>query len=182
MLSSFLRPKQETKRTAFCNYLASEVEALEDKNFQTFRNAAIKLLSSIQSKAEKRSHQPQQPQQQILSRSSSATSTFVPKTFQQLQQPAPAAREYILTIPETQITASQAIQPAQQSQVQPKDRSNPEVIDDFLVIDDQQVGPLRPLAFTLTQKKHFNPPSVASAQANKVNTTYQDTGSFFGNL
>ena len=57
---------------------------------------------------DERSRQPQQPQQQTLSRSSSATSTFVPQTFQ--QQPAPVAREYILTIPETQMPASQVIQ------------------------------------------------------------------------
>ena len=38
MLSSFLRQKQETTTcTAFYNYLASEVERLEEKDFQTFR-------------------------------------------------------------------------------------------------------------------------------------------------
>ena len=35
-----------------------------------------------------------------------ATSTFVPQTFQQPQQPAPATREYILTIRETQMPSS----------------------------------------------------------------------------
>ena len=54
MLSSFLRPRKETTRTAFCNYLASEVEALEDRDFQTFRNEAVKLLSDIQSRAEEK--------------------------------------------------------------------------------------------------------------------------------
>ena len=57
----------------------------------------MKLQSSIQSRADERSRQPQQPQQQTLSRSSSAAQTFVPQTFQQPQQPAPAAKEYILT-------------------------------------------------------------------------------------
>ena len=80
MLSSFLRPRQETIKTALCNYLASEVEALENRYFQTFRNEAIKLLSGIQRRAEERSCQPQQP---TLPRSSNATSTFVPQTFQQ---------------------------------------------------------------------------------------------------
>ena len=41
MLSSFLGPSLETTRTAFCNYLASEVEALEDRDFQTFRNKDV---------------------------------------------------------------------------------------------------------------------------------------------
>ena len=54
MLSSFLGQKQKTTRTAFCNYLASEVEVLEDKGFQTFRNEAVKLLSSIQTRADER--------------------------------------------------------------------------------------------------------------------------------
>ena len=55
MLSSFLGPRQETTGTAFCNYLASEVAALEDKDFLTFKNEAVKLLHSIQSRAEGRS-------------------------------------------------------------------------------------------------------------------------------
>ena len=115
MLSSCLRQKQKTTRTAFSNYLASEVEGLEEKDFQTFRNEAVKLLSNIQSRAEECGRQVQQPQQQTFSRSSSTISTFVLHTFQQPQQPAPAAREYILTIPE--MHTSQVILPAQQSQV-----------------------------------------------------------------
>ena len=83
------------------------------RDFQTFRNEAGKLLSGIQSCVKQRSPQPQQSQQPTLSRSSSATSAFVPQTFQQSQQIAPAAREYI---PETQMPASQVIQPAQQIQ------------------------------------------------------------------
>ena len=42
MLSVFLGLKQETTRTAVCNYLASEVEALDDRAFQTFRNEDVK--------------------------------------------------------------------------------------------------------------------------------------------
>ena len=68
MLSSFLGQKQETTRTAFCNNLVLEVEGLEDKDFQTFRNEAVnfKLLSSILSRTEERGRQPQQRQQQTL--------------------------------------------------------------------------------------------------------------------
>ena len=82
------------------------MEALEDRDFQTFRNETVKLLKGFQSRAEERSRQPQQIQQPAVSRSSSATSTFVPQKFQQPEQPAPDAREYILTIPETQMPAS----------------------------------------------------------------------------
>ena len=81
----------------------NRVEALEERDFQTFRNKAEKILSGTQSRAKEKTHQPQQP---TLSRSSSATSTYVPQTFQQPQQQAPAAREYILHIPETQIPVS----------------------------------------------------------------------------
>ena len=138
------------------------MEGLEKKDFQIIRNEAVKLLSNIQSKAEVRGLQ---PQQQTHSRSSTAASIFVPQAFQQPQQPAPAAREYILTIPEPHILTSQVIQPTQQSQVaskgqQHQSRGQP---TSFIVADDQQAGPLRPLTFTLTQTKHFNPPSVASA-------------------
>ena len=129
-----------------------------------FRNEAVKLLSNFQSKDKGCGRQPQQAQQQTLSQSSSATSTFVPETFKQPQQPAQASREYILTIPETQIPSSQVIQPSQQRQVatkgqQQRSRGHP---TSFLVIDDQQAGPSRLLTFTLTLMKHFNPSSVAS--------------------
>ena len=151
MLSSFLRPSQETTRTAFCNYM----EALEDRYFQTFRNEAIILLICIQNRAEERIHQPQQPQQQTLSSSSSATSIFVPQTFQQPLQPAPAAREYILIIPDTQMPASQVIQPAQQSQLATKGL---------------------PSQLLMTYNQPFNPPSVAvSRQLSSAIFTTQPT-------
>ena len=71
-------------QNSFCNNLAFEVEKMEDRDFQTFRNEAVKLLSGIQSRKEKRNHQPQQA---TLPRSSSTTSTHVPTTFR--QQPLP---------------------------------------------------------------------------------------------
>ena len=155
-------------------------------DFQTFRNEPVELLSNIQSKAEENGHQPQHPPQQTLSHSSSATLTFMPHTFQQPQQPAPAARAYILTIPETQIPSRQVIQPAQQSKVaskgqQQQSRGKP---TSFIDIDDQQVGPsARPLRFTLGSMKHFNPPSTTAIpppqlQVKKANTTYQDFQAF----
>ena len=41
MLTSFPGPRQKTTRTAFCNYLASEVENLEERKFETFRNEPV---------------------------------------------------------------------------------------------------------------------------------------------
>ena len=53
MLSSSFGQKQEiTTCTGFCNYMVSAVEGLDERDFQTFRNEAVKLLSNIQSKAE----------------------------------------------------------------------------------------------------------------------------------
>ena len=154
--------------------LAEEpVHSSEDRDFQTFINKAVKLLTSIQSKAEDRGHQPQQSQQHTLSRSSSAASTFVTHTFEQPQESTPAAREYIITIPETQMPARQAIQTAQQTQVATKGQQQPRgQPTSFLVVDNQQAGPSRLLTFTLTLTKQFNPLSDASATGKKV----------FGNL
>ena len=58
ILIYFLGPRQEATRTAFCNYLASEVENLEKRDFQTLINELVKLLSGIQSRVEKRNRQP----------------------------------------------------------------------------------------------------------------------------
>ena len=177
LLSSFLGPKQETIRTAFCNSLASEVEALENRDFQTFRNESVELLISIQSRGEERNCQPQQPQHKYR-----ATSAFVPQTFQQPQQPS-VHRESILTIPENQITASQCIQPIQQSQVATKgqlqqSRGQP---TSFLVVDDHQVAPSRSFTFALTPMKQFNPQSVTSVTSKK-STKISGLSSFFGDL
>ena len=48
MLSFFLRPRQETNRTVFCNY------HLRLRDFQMFRNEAVTFLSGIQSRTEER--------------------------------------------------------------------------------------------------------------------------------
>ena len=53
MLSYFLGPRQETIRTAFCNYLASEAGVLEDREFQTFRNEAVKILVASRARQRK---------------------------------------------------------------------------------------------------------------------------------
>ena len=120
----------------------------------------------------------------ILSRSSSATSTFVPQIFQQLQQPATSARKYIFTIPDTQVLSSQVIQPTQQSQVaskgqQQQSRGQP---TSFVVIDNQQAGPSRPFTFTLTRMNHFSPPSVASAIGKESKHNISGVSGFFRSL
>ena len=121
MLSSFLGPRQDTITAAFCNYLASEVEALEERDFQTLRNQAVKLLSTMKSRAKETCCQPQQSQQQTLS-SKTSNATFLPQTFEQSMQPAPAAKDCILIIPVTQMPASYPIQPTQQRKVATKEQ------------------------------------------------------------
>ena len=164
MLSSFVGQKQETTGTAYCNHPASEVEGLKDTDFQTFRNEAVKLLSSIPSRAQGRGRQPQQPQQQTLSQDLVQLQHLYHRHFNShSNQPQ---GEYILTIPETQMLATQVIQTSQQSQVATKGQKQQSRghLTSFLVIDNQQAGPSRPLTFTLTLTKQFNPPSVASAR------------------
>ena len=127
---------------------------------------------------EERTNKPQQP---TLSRISSATSTYVPQTFQ--QQPAPAGREYILTTPETQMPASKAIQTAQQNQMAPRGQQQPRgQLTFFVVVDDQQAGCSRPLIFTLTPMKPLNPPSIASATGKESLRNISGYSDFLGNL
>ena len=81
--------------------------------------------------------------------------------------------------------SSQAMQPAQQSQVaskeqQQKSRGQPA---SFLVLDDQQTGPSsRPLTFTLIPTKNFNPPSVVSVTGEESQQNISGLSGFFRNL
>ena len=52
ILTFFLDPRQETPQTALCNYLATEVENLDERNFQTFRNEIMKFLSGVQNQSQ----------------------------------------------------------------------------------------------------------------------------------
>ena len=60
MISTFLGACQDpspSPRQSFCNYLHSEIERLEERDFLTFRNNTVKLLSEIQYNAEERKRQ-----------------------------------------------------------------------------------------------------------------------------
>ena len=55
MISTFLGTRQDptpSPRQSFCSYLHFEIEHLEERDFLTFRNETVKLLSEIQYKAE----------------------------------------------------------------------------------------------------------------------------------
>ena len=60
LITTFLGARQDptpSPRQSFCNYLHSEIEYLEDRDFLTFRNETVKLLSEIQCKVEERKRQ-----------------------------------------------------------------------------------------------------------------------------
>ena len=60
MISTFLDARQYPipgPRQSFCSYLHSEIEHLEERDFLTFRNETVKLLSEIQYKDEERKGQ-----------------------------------------------------------------------------------------------------------------------------
>ena len=91
MISTFLGARQDptpSPRQSFCNYLHSEIENLEERDFLTFRNETVKLLSEIQYKAEEHKRQ--------VTKSQEVTTFQLPEASQ-----ATAGREYILTTPET---------------------------------------------------------------------------------
>ena len=51
MLSTFLGARPDPTpgpRQSFCNYLHSEIEHLDERDFLTFRNETVKLLNKIQ--------------------------------------------------------------------------------------------------------------------------------------
>ena len=110
MISTFLGARQDpspSPRQPFCNYLElnSEIKNLEERDFLTFRNERVKLLSGIQYKAEERKRQ--------VTKSQEVTTYPLPEASQ-----ATAGCEYILTIPETQpVRTSQPVQPAESAQI-----------------------------------------------------------------
>ena len=114
-----------------CNYLHSETENLEERDFLTFRNETVKLLSEIQYKAEEHKRQVK-------------TSPQLPEVSQ-----ATVGREYILTILETQPVSIPVVQPAQTATGEPvtviakvQQPPRPQPTSD-VVVDDQQSGTSR---------------------------------------
>ena len=155
MISIFLGARQDpTPRQLFCNYFHSEIEHLEKRDFLTFRNETVKLLSEIQYKAKERKRQ--------VTTSQEVTTYQLPEASQ-----ASAGREYILTIPETQPFSIPVVQPQQTITGQPvtvnvkvQQPSGPSSLSaqptSYVVVDDQQTGPSRQMI--------FNPSSVAPSQ------------------
>ena len=101
MVSTFLGARQDptpSPRQSFCSYLHSEIEHLEERDYLTFRNETVKLLSEIQYKAKERKRQ--------VTRSQEVTTYQLPEASQ-----STAGREYVLAIPETQPVSIPLVQP-----------------------------------------------------------------------
>ena len=81
------------------------------------------------------------------------------------------------------MSSCQVIQPTPQSQVasQGQQQSRGQSTS-FLAVDEKQTRPSRPLTFTLTPTKHFNPLSVASATDEESQHNISGRSCFFGNV
>ena len=141
MISAFLGARQDptpSPRLSFCNYLHSEIENLEERDFLTSRNETVKLLSEIQYKAEERKRQ--------VTKSQEVSTYQLPEASQ-----ATAGCEYILTIPETQPVSIPVVQHTQTAIEEPvtviakvQQPSRPSSASaqptSYVVVDDQQPG------------------------------------------
>ena len=180
MISSSLCGCQDTTpnpRQSFCLY--SEIEHLEERDFLTFRNETVKLLSGIKYKAKEYTREVTKAQVTIFQ---------LPEATQ-----ATAGREYILTIPDTQQVSTPAVQPTQMAaphqptviaKVQQPQRSASASSQpaSFIIVDDQQPGPSRQLMFALGPTKIFNTLSVASGQQEDSQHNTSGLSSLFGSI
>ena len=180
MISIFLCAHQDptpSPRQSFCNYFHSEIEHLGERDFLTFRNETVKLLSEIQYKAKECKRQVTTTQQ--------VTAFQLPEATQ-----ATAGREYILTIPDTLPVSVPVVQPTQISTTQPatviakvKQPSRPSSVSaqltSYLLVDDQQPGTSRQLMFSLSPTKTVNPPSIAAVQQEKSQHNTSELSSLF---
>ena len=145
-------------------YLHSEIEHLEERDFLTFRNKTVKLLSEIQYKAEECKRQ--------VTTSQEVTTYQNPEASQ-----STAGREYVLTIPETQPVSIPIVQPqqtktgkpvtviakVQQPSGPPSSSAQP---TSYVVVDDQQPGTSRQMI--------FNPPQLHLHNRRRASTTLLD--------
>ena len=109
MISTVLGARQDptpSPRQLFCNYLHSEIEHLEERDFLNFTNDKVKLLSEIQYKAEECKRQ--------VTTSQEVTIFQHPEASQ-----STAGWEYILPIPETRPVSIPVVQPQQSTTGQP---------------------------------------------------------------
>ena len=91
MISTFLGAHQDptpSPRQSFCNYLHSEIEHLEERDFLTFKTETVKLLSEIQYKAKERKRQ--------VTKSQEVTTFQLPEASQATAAPPHSTRKNIV--------------------------------------------------------------------------------------
>ena len=172
MISTFLGAHQDptpSPRRSFCNYLHSEIENLEERDFLTFRNEIVKFLSEIKYKAEEHKRQ--------VTKNQEVTTYQLPEASQ-----ATAGREYILTILETQPVSIPVVQPTQTATgepvtaiakvQQPSRPSSASAQPTSYAVVDEQPGTSRQML--------FNPPSVAPSQQEESQHNTSGLSSLFG--
>ena len=129
---------------------------------------AVKLLIGIQSRADEKHHQQQQP----TSSRSQYHFRNVPQSYkQQPHQPEASAGEYILTVPETQMPVSQAIPPDQQTQELPRGQQN--TTDSYLVVEVQQAGTLKTTTFHHQSNQGLQPIVIRRCHSQRKFTQHQ---------
>ena len=174
--STFLGARQDptpSPRQSFCNYLHSETEHLEERDFLTFRNDTVKLLSEIQYKAEERKRQ--------VTTSQEVTTYQLPEASQ-----STAGREYVLTIPETQPVSIPVVQPQQTTTGQPVTviakvqqpsgaSSSSAQPTSYVVVDDQQPGTSRQIIFKKSQHNTSGLSSLFAAVPSVLTYQQMDT-------
>ena len=170
MISTFLGARQDptpSPRQSFCNYLHSEIEHLEERDFLTFRNETVTILSEIQYKAEERKRQ--------VTKSQEVTTYQLPEASQ-----STVGREYVLTILETipfqlcslnRLPQDSLITKIQQPSGPPSSSAQP---TSYVVVDDQQPGTSRQMI--------FNPPSVAPSQQEESQHNTSGLSSLFADI
>ena len=127
------------------------------RDFLTIIFIMLLFLSSIQSRVEEKSRQPSNHSNRHFTKLK-CNFNICATDISTATSSSTTCKEYILIVPETHVPASKVIQTTQQSQVATKGQQQQSRLQptSFLEVGDQQAGPLRPLIFTLTQRKQFN--------------------------
>ena len=170
MISIFLGSCQDSTPSptlSFCNYLHSEIEHMEEKEFSTFRTETVKLLSEIQYKNKEHKRQVTTSQEVTTyqlpeaSHTTAGWNTYSP--YRKLSIPVVQPQQTTTRQPLTVIAKVQ--QPSRPSSASAQPTS-------YEVVDDQQPGNSRHMI--------FNPPLVALSQQEESQHNNSGLSSLFG--
>ena len=135
MLSTFLGTHQDPtpgQRQSLCNYLHSKIEHLEERDFLTFRNETVKLLSEIQYKAAEHKRQVTTTQQ--------VTAFQVPEAIQAITGRGYIPYHILKAVQPSQIATTQPATAIAKVQQPPQPTSVSAQPASYIVVDDIQPG------------------------------------------